>query len=247
MKTKTFDSPKKECMEGISKYLSDKEKVNIQRETESMIKFKRGSFWSLSTSSDTASIVVNVDFEEKDGKTDVKVKPDVNYIVLEIAVNIIITAIAFSIIIGICSWFFRDFSYTLYLNGQISYDAYVRLFDMGRIIPLILFIGMIAVFIVSPIESCYKKIKGTNLMARDMFLRLSSMRKEKEKQPVQEVVKQVTEKHTIKERVRVTYVLPDNCTNCSAPLKYGNVKMLDFNKAECPYCSTTINLIEREF
>lgn len=55
------------------------------------------------------------------------------------------------------------------------------------------------------------------------------------------------EKETIiKERIKVIYDLPEKCPNCNAPLKYENVKMRGLNKAECGYCNSMFDLIEKE-
>lgn len=58
--------------------------------------------------------------------------------------------------------------------------------------------------------------------------------------------KTVSKEIIIRERVKVTYTLPETCPKCKAELKYGDVTMRGPDKVECSYCNSTINLIEKE-
>ena len=50
----------------------------------------------------------------------------------------------------------------------------------------------------------------------------------------------------IKEKIKVTYDLPDSCPKCNANLKYEDVTWRASDKVECKYCNSLINLIEKE-
>ncbi len=229
MPNKTIKMPVNRCISATEQFLKENEKIKIERKTSSLIEFKKGENFQFSISPKDVSLKGRISFEGN-GETNVNLIYDRNDSVYFYA---IFTPL--SIGLGIFFIFFP------YLLGTTS--GFIPLFF------LIMGILIIISAIIAPIEAFYLLNKGSDLFSDELFIYLTNQALQPSIQPTREeatIGEHLTTKVIIKERVKVTYTLPSNCPNCKANLKYEEIIMKSPDKAECAYCGSIINLIEKE-
>lgn len=150
----------------------------------------------------------------------------------------------------ILDWY-QDLQHQFFILWVISEDK-LRQLQLRSNLIIGIFLGVaIGVIIAAVIFECY-----IYFMAPDeLYKKLPDKFKEKyvAKETFKEMAKEqlekgekITKEVIIREKIKVTYTLPDKCPKCKADLNYEDMIMKGPNKVKCSYCNSVIDLIEKE-
>ncbi len=221
MSTKRVKFPKDKCIASIERFFNQDKDISIERKTNSLIEFKKGSIWSSGLSAKDAYLKGTITFEENN-ETIVKIDYDQSLFIAGWAIMIIIYAFIIMYIVLL-----PDFMSMVSLNPFL----------------LIMVILLVILIFIFPSIGYYFQKKGIKLFNNEIFSHLRDLVPEK---PGLTNIQPEKERVIIRERVKVTYSLPENCPKCKVVLRYEEVTMKGPNKVECAYCNSIIDLIEKE-
>lgn len=231
---------KKECKKETIKFIENLDNGKIINETDSSIEFQKGKYWSLETSVTKAVIHEIITFEGN-GQTKVKMRSDNKNLFFKDLAFAMIATFIFEIIVGIIIPLQLVPAHAEYLKGEMTYDTYLMIWNVWMGVMIFLLVLIPIIFAISLLYTyLHEKPKAHKILLEQLISRLKTRS--------QEIVQKEyhSEKVTIKERIKVIYDLPEKCPSCSVPLKYENIKMRGPTKAECGYCNSMFDLLEKE-